>query len=52
MEEYIDLVDQFYQSNENFMIEEQCTTAKQDVKYFMKLLDLAIGHSATRVQRG
>jgi hypothetical protein len=51
MENYVALVDRFYQVNEHFMVSEQCMAAKQDAEYFIHLLDLAIHYSATSVQR-
>lgn len=44
MQEYVALVDRFYQENEELMAPEQGKAAKQDYEYFLRLLDLAIAY--------
>lgn len=38
---YEDLVDRFYQENEEMMAPQQYEAAKKDIEYFMQLVDLA-----------
>jgi prepilin-type N-terminal cleavage/methylation domain-containing protein len=45
MQEYMALVDRFYQGNEYLMAPEQYEAAKQDFEYFLRLLYLAIHYS-------
>jgi hypothetical protein len=51
MQQYDALVDRFYQANAEFMVPGQYLKAKHDAEYFIHLLDLAIGYSATSGQR-
>ena len=50
MQKYTALVDRFYKANENFMAPGQYMAAKQDAEYFIRLLDLAIHHSAISIR--
>ena len=50
MQQYAALVDRFYQVNAEFMAPGQYVKAKDDANYFIHLLDLAIGYSATSLR--
>jgi hypothetical protein len=50
MQEYLALVDRFYQANEHLMAVEQYQEAKVDFEYFLRLLKLAIFYSADNEQ--
>ena len=41
---YEDLVDRFYQENEEMMAPQQYEAAKKDVEYFLRLLALAMAY--------
>lgn len=44
MQEYVALVDRFYQENEEMVAPQQYEVAKKDFEYFLRLLDLAIAY--------
>jgi len=41
MEEYLQLVDRFYEENEHLMASQQYEAAKKDFEYFMRLIKMA-----------
>ncbi len=43
---YYDLIDRFYQENEEMMAPQQYEAAKKDFEYFMRLIDLALAYFA------
>ena len=43
-ETYRDLVDRFYQENEDMIPPQQYEAAKKDFEYFMRLVDLAMAY--------
>jgi hypothetical protein len=43
-EAFHQLVDRFYQENEEMMAPRQCEGAKRDFEYFMRLIDLALAY--------
>ena len=49
---YEDLVDRFYQENEDMMAPQQYEAAKKDVEYFMRLVDLAMAFYRDGVEGG
>ena len=50
MEEYLQLVDRFYEENEHLMAPQQYEAAKKDFEYFMRLVDLALAYCADDVE--
>lgn len=51
-ETYWDLVDRFYQENEEMIAPQQYEAAKKDFEYFMRLVDLAMAYYRDGVEEG
>ncbi len=46
------LIDRFYQENEDLMAKTQYEAAKKDFEYFMRLVDLAMGYYLNGFEQG